>query len=262
MARIASSIILLWNLFLGGMGAATSFDSSHLGSLFNQGCSLYQSGDFDGARQCFQEIVESGIRSATVYFNLGNAYFKNGEIGRAIACYRRAQVLSPLDKDVKANLEVARALISIDGQISGYQSSAGSRSIFWPLSFAQNARVCYMLAYLVACSVVGAILVERSQRWVLLKIALGLVICLIFFGSLYFHQTSLLKRNGDGVIIANTTIVAGPGAAFEELGRLSQGIEVSILSESGIWLEVKLPGGIIGWVPKESVERLWEGFLL
>lgn len=260
MARIVISIVWLWILFADAIAGGRSFQKNHLAELFNQGCSLYQGGDFDGARRCFEKIVESGIRSPTVYFNLGNAYFKVGEIGKAVACYRRAQMLSPRDKDVKANLEIARSGISLEGQLSGYKASSASVALL--LAPAENIRVCHVLAYLVASIIVGAILVDRSKRRILLRMMLGLIICLIFFGSLYFYQTSQIRHNRDGVVISSTPIMAGPGTAFEEVGRLSQGIEVKILSESGIWVEVKLAGGIIGWVPKESIERLWEGFLL
>src|SRR5688500_8636546 len=72
---------------------------------------LYEKGDYAGAAAGYQSVVQSGKASAEVYFNLGNAHFKNGQIGKAIASYRRAQELTPRDPDIRANLNFARGAV-------------------------------------------------------------------------------------------------------------------------------------------------------
>lgn len=262
MARIAPlvAVAIISILIAHGMAQHRSFERNTPEQVFRQGCELYQEGDFVGAGKCFQAMVEKGVRNANVYFNLGNAYLKNGEVGKAIACYRRAEFLSPRDKDIKTNLEIARASITIDDQTIGNPSS--SRSLTVLLSPGESTGLAYIFAYLVAFVVVAACFVKKSIRMVLLKIMVVLTICLVFFSSVTIYKMSEVKHNDYGVLIGSTPIMAGPGAAFEDIGRLSQGMEVKILSESGLWLEVRLANGIVGWVPKESVERVWEGFLM
>src|SRR5262245_41058576 len=69
---------------------------------------LYFEGKYSEAAATYAMLETSGQSSAALYFNLGNALFKSGQIGRAIFAYRRAQALAPHDPDVRANLQFAR----------------------------------------------------------------------------------------------------------------------------------------------------------
>ena len=68
---------------------------------------LYEKGDYAGAATAYQKLAHTGRASSALLFNLGNAYFKNGQIGHAIAAYRQAEQLNPRDPDIRANLKFA-----------------------------------------------------------------------------------------------------------------------------------------------------------
>src|ERR1700722_4648585 len=72
---------------------------------------LYAEGKFADAAATYEKILQSGAVSPALYFNYGNAEFKAGNLGRAIASYRQAKQLSPRDADVRANLEFARSQV-------------------------------------------------------------------------------------------------------------------------------------------------------
>ena len=65
-------------------------------------------------------MIHSGTVSPAIYFNLGNAYFKAGQLGRAIAALREAEKLAPRDPDVRANLQFIR------GRVQGPAAAASS----------------------------------------------------------------------------------------------------------------------------------------
>src|SRR5205823_5530071 len=69
---------------------------------------FYFEGKFSEAATTYGILEQSGQKSAALYFNWGNALFKSGQIGRAIAAYRRAEALTPRDPDLRANLQFAR----------------------------------------------------------------------------------------------------------------------------------------------------------
>ncbi len=69
---------------------------------------LYEEGKYADAIQRYQELLSTNRVSAAVLFNLGNSWFKSGQLGNAVAAYRRAQRLAPRDPDVRANLQFAR----------------------------------------------------------------------------------------------------------------------------------------------------------
>ena len=68
---------------------------------------LYQEGSFEEAARVYEEVSTLGFEDAVVYYNLGNAYFKAGHLGRAVLNYERALVLMPQDDDIITNLAYA-----------------------------------------------------------------------------------------------------------------------------------------------------------
>lgn len=75
---------------------------------FDRANRLYEQGKFAPAAAAYEELARGGKVSAALYFNLGNACFKSGQLGRAIANYRLAERLAPRDPDIRANLQFAR----------------------------------------------------------------------------------------------------------------------------------------------------------
>ena len=74
---------------------------------FEQGNQLYLQAKYPEAISQYEKIVQSGFESGELYFNLGNAYYKNGNIQKAILNYERAKEMLPRDEDVQFNLQLA-----------------------------------------------------------------------------------------------------------------------------------------------------------
>ena len=75
---------------------------------FDAANKLYAEGKFADAAGVYEKVIRSGAVSPALYFNCGNAEFKSGNPGRAIAAYRRAALLAPRDAEVRANLDFVR----------------------------------------------------------------------------------------------------------------------------------------------------------
>src|SRR5215469_5260146 len=87
--------LLLFALGVVAAGGATAE------SAFDEANKLYEQGKYTEAANGYEKILQSGQVSAAVLYNLGNAFFKSGQLGRAIATYRRAQQLAPRDPDLR-----------------------------------------------------------------------------------------------------------------------------------------------------------------
>src|SRR5262245_59003220 len=108
-ARCSRAIeILVLVCFTLSLSAAAEREPSH----FEQANRLYEEGKYTEAICLYEATVRAGRHSPGVFFNLGNAYFKSGELGRAIYNFRRAEALAPRDPDIQANLRFARERIS------------------------------------------------------------------------------------------------------------------------------------------------------
>ena len=95
--------------------------------LFSQAVKKYQEADYKAAAALNEKILtEERVESAAVYFNLGNAYLKQGELGKAVFEYRRARNLAPRDADIRANLAFARSLVGVASF-----DQEGKTSPFW-----------------------------------------------------------------------------------------------------------------------------------
>ena len=77
---------------------------------YQEGNRLYQEGDYDGALASYLRLIEAGFEAGEVYYNIGNSYFKLGEIAHSILYFERAKRLLPRDEDVLVNLDLARSL--------------------------------------------------------------------------------------------------------------------------------------------------------
>jgi tetratricopeptide (TPR) repeat protein len=94
---------MLW-LVLCGLRAQSQIPAI----AFDTANKLYEQGKFSEAAAAYQRLLSSGQASTAVYFNLGNAFFKAGQLGRAIAVYHQGQQMAPRDSDLRANLQFAR----------------------------------------------------------------------------------------------------------------------------------------------------------
>ena len=100
--RRACAAMLLVSVWSGALAAQEAF--------FDEGNRRYQQGDYAGAIELYERILESGLESGELHYNLGNAWFRLGALGPAILHYERARRIMPRDGDLEANLELARAL--------------------------------------------------------------------------------------------------------------------------------------------------------
>src|SRR5690348_13772181 len=93
--------------------AITTGFAADISAGFDSANKLYEQGKFADAASAYEKLVQTGSVSPVLYFNLGNAYFKSGQLGHALAAYHRAEQLAPRYPDVRANLRFVR------GQVQG-----------------------------------------------------------------------------------------------------------------------------------------------
>ncbi len=99
---VAATGLLLALFFAGNLFAAD------VASDFNSANKLYAQGKFSDAATAYEKILQTGVQSPALLFNAGNAEFKAGHLGKAIAAYRQASLLSPRDAELRANLAFVR----------------------------------------------------------------------------------------------------------------------------------------------------------
>jgi len=215
---------------------------------FDTGNKLYEERKYAEAAALYETILNSGQVSPALYFNLGNAFFKSGKIGRAIVAYRRAEQLTPRDPDVRANLQFAR------NQVEG----PTLRPTRW-----QHALGSLSLNEWAALSVAGLwltfVLLAATQLRPALKSSLRNVTAaaggatLLMAACLFCARSNIGAANIAIVTAREVTVRNGPLEESHEAFSAHDGAELQVLDHKDDWLQVSGGTRRIGWVKRSDV---------
>jgi tetratricopeptide (TPR) repeat protein len=216
---------------------------------------LYEDGRFTEAAAQYQALVDGGAVDGTVYYNLGNAYFKAGDLGHAILNYRRAQRLIPRDPDVDANLQLARALTKdrLEAEGGGTPVSFVRRVLVEWVTLDEASALALGLWVVLCVLVVGAVLWRRGRtglRHGILVVSTLLALSILSVGVQLYEERG---QKPAVVVVQSVEAHSGPGTDYLTEFSLHAGAEVRVLEERGGWARIGLPGDLQGWVPNEAV---------
>lgn len=219
----------------------------------------YNAGNYALAEECYTRIVEQGLHSAALYYNLANAHFKQDELGKAMLYYNRALRLRPNDEDIRHNLEYAEQSTkdSIE-EIPEFFLKTWIKSLRGALSC--TAWSILSLLMLVAALVCG-LLYLLAQRLSLRKIGFYLmaVTALLFVVTTAFawsERNMLVERSEAIIMNSAVSIKSSPDRSATELFVLHEGTKVTIGETIDGWAEVRIADGRKGWIEQERIERI------
>ena len=221
--------------------------------------SAYARGQYQQAIKDYEALLAKGA-SAELYYNLGNAYYRTENITRAVLNYERALLLSPGDRDVRFNLQMARSK-TID-KITPEQEMfflTWYRSLVSLMSVDGWARTAL---FSLTLAIVLALVYLFSEPVWLRKLgffgALGLVLVFLLANIFAFQQKDqLLHRRGAIVVAPAATVKSTPDKKGTDLFILHEGTKVSITDASmRDWKEVRLADGKEGWIESRQIEQI------
>ncbi len=248
--------LLLALLILSGAGSANATLGPEL--RMAEGSALYEAGDFDGAAAVWGSLTREGLEDSRLRYNLGNAHFQMGEVGRAILNYRRALRLAPRNSELRDNLALARSR-RVDGESAQFGGDflstrwQGLRSV---ISTGEFAAIGLILLWIGTVLLLLGIL--RWMAWTRLRWPLVIIALLLPLASIAAWTAEWQDWSGkEAVLLAPTvTVSSGPGSDFVTLFEIHEGAELRIREERGAWVRVRLGDELEGWIPRGSFEGL------
>ena len=213
------------------------------------------------ARELFEKAVasfetlqrEGGIQNGRLFYNLGNIYFRLGEIGKAILNYRRAERFIPNDINLQQNLNFARSR-RLDKIESRPQTQVYRTLFFWHYDLNGLARAWLFAACSSCLWVLAGVYVLKRAAW-LRHAAMGCaLLSLLLAGSLgveAYEQTHVRS----GVILDKEVIGRkGDSTTFEPTFKdpLHMGVEFRLVEERKGWLHIELADGRRCWIPDSA----------
>ena len=218
----------------------------------------YQENKYAEAIKMYENILATQGESAVVYYNLGNSYFKEKNMAKAVLNYERALLLNPGDADIRFNLDMARSktvdqitpatevfIVTWVNSLTNMQSERG---------WAKIGIVSFI------CLLVGLALYIFSKRLFVRNIGfIGAIILLVVTvcANLFARQqkNELMDRTGAIVMSPTVTVKSTPDESGTELFVLHEGTKVFVEDNSMKgWKEIRLEDGNKGWIPTEAIE--------
>jgi len=212
---------------------------------------LYAEGKFAEATTAYAAILKAGAQSPALLFNAGNAAFKAGHLGKAIAAYRQAELLTPRDVELRANLAFVR------NQVPG-ATLRESRWQNWVGTLTLNEGALLTAGFFWAMFALLAVRQFRPALAPRLRSVTRLAVALTLFSGTVLALQAANRFNAAMAVVTGAEAVArsGPFDEAQSVFTARDGAELKVLDRHDNWVQVINHAGKIGWLSRRQVAVL------
>jgi tetratricopeptide (TPR) repeat protein len=233
--------------------------SNDYGALFQKANEQYKKAQYQDAVQSYSELLTGGYRSEAVYFNLGNAYFKLGDIPSALLYYEKAHKLAPGDEDVNFNIYFASSKTA---------DKVEPEPEFFVTQWWRGAMLYFSIGALsvltILCFIIGSGLLVlylftpvASVKKLSFYIGVPLFLAGVLFIFIANRQEHYFNDHRQAIIFnGSVSVRSGPGDQAATLFVLHDGTKVNILDNNNGWIKVQLANGNEGWIQQSDVKEI------
>jgi len=224
--------------------------------LMKQGNQFYQDKQFAKAIDTYQKIIDMGYVGTSLYYNLGNSYYREGKIGYTILYYEKALELSPGDDDVIHNLAIAniKTVDKID-TLPKFFLFQWWESILALFPVSGWTLVVYLFYLLLLCSIVLYFFARglNIQRY---SVFAGLISALLLMVTTTLWIVSLNRELTikNAIVVEPTAAVKlAPDATSNDAFVIHEGLKVRELDHVENWVKIRLQDGKEGWIEENQI---------
>lgn len=235
------------------------FLTAQSSSSFEQANESYDKKDYKRAIKDYESILSKGEESKALYHNLGNSYYKENKLGKAILNYERALLLDPDDENTLFNLAVANH--KVKGEIdpvppfflkSWWDSARG----------ALGANLWGIIGMLMFWAGFGGLSLwqlgkDRVQKKKGFVGGISLLILSLLPLALAWSDYQYQRNSNEGVLVTTSAILkSGADENSREIRSIHEGTKLELLDQINVWHKVRLANGETGWLPEGSFEEI------
>ena len=211
----------------------------------------YAAGHFKEAIDNYEGIVRSGEWSANLFYDLGNAYFRGGDLGRAILNYERALALDRHHPETEANLRIVR------DEARALELTPSPLERLLQFVSANALAIAVAIAFWIGIFSIAALIFaqRRTRRGITLFI---LSLSMFALGVFAVYEIDDGRRGKALAIVTGNSVEARLATAdnANSVLALPAGSEIKIVSRRGDWIYAALPNNLRGWIPAKSAEAV------
>lgn len=254
--KIATSGTLIFLILFAFYGLAETADWKQTMQNAND---AYQKQDYATAVTLYQQIADAGNEGSILYYNLGNAYYKNGNSAKALLYYERALRLDPRNEDIKHNIAFVNQKL-ID-KIDALPEIFITR---WWNALSQSLTSNGWAIFSIVCSalifiLLAVILLVKNQLTKSITLIVTIICAIILIFSVIFsskEKNRYMKEPEAIVMDLVLNVKSSPDSKSGDLFVIHEGLKVAITDRVNEWVEIRLPNGDKGWVKAQSVEEI------
>lgn len=253
-AKPAMMLLLLMTVMPMSMQAADTY----VDSLWNAANQAYSEGRWTDAAGDYQMLSSMGLESAALYCNTGDAFFKDGNLPKAILYYEKALKLDPSYEDARYNLELLNARIQDRIEfVPEFILKVWAKDVCW-LMDSDSWAVAFLVFFALTLAMLLLFLLAPSVAGRRTGFFTGIVMLLLAVASISFSiwQKNDYFKADDAIVMRPVSAVkSSPSAeSSQDLFVLHEGTKVRILDQVGSWNNIELSDGRQGWIPSGDIE--------
>jgi len=223
----------------------------HSNDFLKEAENAYDTKNYKIAIANYEKLINDGYKSYQLFYNLGNAYYRNNQLGKAIYAYEMARKIDPNDEDVRINLGIASAktVDKIDSKENFFISAVKTNLLS---SFTTNNWAWFTIIFLLGAVVL--FFVFLNSRILIVKRVSFLLSCSLVVGFVftYFLGYSAMEAKIENKFAIITTkeikIMNEPTLSATFKFSLHEGTKVRVVENNGDWILIKLDNGNEGWL--------------
>ncbi len=227
--------------------------------LLEEANKVYNEGSFEQATELYETVIQNGYESAEVYYNLGNAFFKQNKIAAAILNYEKAKKLEPNDENINFNLKIANSRI-----VDKIETVPELFYMQWwnSLIYALTVDQWGMLSTATFILLLVMALIFLLWRLVWLKklsfwFGVLFLISSISTYALANQKFNSFKKDYEAIVFTPTvTVKSSPTESSIDLFVIHEGTKVELTDNVAEWYEIIIANGSVGWVRATDIEKI------
>lgn len=203
----------------------------------------------------YENIISQDLGSAELYFNLGNAYYRTGDIGRSILNFEKALKESPGDDDIQFNLKLANTQKK---DVFESIPSIGISSLFSSINTFIHFEIWAIISCLLFLTAGVLFFLSKKEKAKSFKrISFIMIASALLIGIISIQQKKAVLNNNSGIIIQDqSNIFSEPNINSTLLLEVNSGTKLRILNETNGWIEVQSPSNDKGWIQNSNLESI------
>jgi tetratricopeptide (TPR) repeat protein len=227
--------------------------------LMEEAARNYNDENYSQAAEIYLKVIENGFESADLYYNLGNTYFKMGDIPTALLYFEKARKLNPADEDIRFNIQIANSKIvdKIDNVPEVFWIRWWNQLVY---SFTVDQWGWLSVGAFTLIFVMTLIFLLSNVVW-LKKITfwMGILMLLIFTATYFLSNQKFdsFQRDYEAIIFTPTlTVKSSPSESGTDIFVIHEGTKVRITDQIGEWYKIEIANGSVGWIKEDAMKKI------